>query len=242
MFVTTMDQPVQRSGVSRRVLLGRGSLLATMSYLTLSLKSAGPLVAAKTKSDQAEKEKKGSKTITRTFSSPNAVIIDDDTTANPYPSTIQVSGIKKGKVIDVNVRLRGINHAFPDNIDVLLVAPNGASTVLMTDAGGSPDAVSVTLTLDDEAAEALPDNTVLTNGSFKPASYGGADTFPNVDAPSTSANLALLNGGNPNGEWRLFVVDDAATNTGAFSGGWDLQLTIKLDKKKKKKRRRSGKK
>lgn len=217
-------------------------MLAAMSYLTLDLISAGPLVAAKTGSDQAEKEKKGSKTITRTFSSPNAVIIDDDTTANPYPSTIQVSGIKKGKVIDVNVRLRGINHTFPDNIDVLLVAPNGASSVLMTDAGGSPDAVSVTLTLDDEAAEALPDTTVLTNGSFKPASYGGADTFPNVDAPSTSASLALLNGGNPNGEWRLHVVDDAATNSGAFSGGWDLQLTIELDKKKKKKRRRSGKK
>ena len=238
-FAKTMDQPVQRSGASRRVLLGRASFLAAMSCLALGLKAAGPLVAAKPQSSEARKEKKGSKTITRTFSSPNAVIIDDDTTANPYPSTIQVSGIKKGKVIDVNVRLRGINHAFPDNIDVLLVAPNGASTVLMTDAGGSPDAVSVTLTLDDEAAEPLPDTTVLSNGSFKPASYGGADTFPNVDAPSTTASLALLNGGNPNGEWHLYVVDDAATNSGAFSGGWDLQLTIKLDKKKK--RRRSKK-
>lgn len=238
MIADTMSQSARRSGMPRRRFLKGASLLAATSWL-LGPTAADPLMAAKPKSNsaqskkQVEAEKKGGKTITRTFSSPSAVVINDDTTANPYPSTILVSGLKKGKVIDVNVVLRGVNHGYPDNIDAVLIAPTGAGSVLMSDTGGSTDAASVTLTLDDEAAAALPDAAALTNGAFKPATYGQLDTFPTLGTPPTSANLALLDGGNPNGEWRLYVVDDSAPNVGAFSGGWDLVLTVKLDKKKK---------
>jgi subtilisin-like proprotein convertase family protein len=160
------------------------------------------------------------------------VVIYDNTTADPYPAAIQVSGFKKGKVIDVNVVLRGLNHGFPDHIDAVLMAPSGAAAVLMSDAGGSADAASLTLTLDDEAAAALPDGSGLATGAYKPGNYGAADTYPSLGTSPTAAILSLLDGGNPNGEWRLYVVDDAATNVGAFSGGWDLELTVKLAKKK----------
>lgn len=233
-----INQPIRGTGIARRTLLGRASVLAATSCLALGLGVAEPLLAKKDKSEKAEDEKKGGKTVTRTFSSPNAVIINDDATADPYPSTIQVSGFKKGKVVDVNVILRGLNHSFPDNIDAVLVAPGGASTVLMSDAGGSTDAASVTLTLDDEAATTLPNSTALENGSFTPADHvSGVDTYPTLGVAPTSANLGALKGGNPNGEWRLFVVDDFAGDVGAFSGGWDLVLTVKLVKKKKKNRR-----
>jgi subtilisin-like proprotein convertase family protein len=247
MFADTMDQSVRRRGIARRTLLGRVSLLAAASCLSLGLPVAGPLVAAKPHSGKAKSEKKaeiekskGGKTVTRTFSSPNAVLINDNTTADPYPATIQVSGFKKGKVIDVNVVLRGLNHSFPDHIDAVLMAPSGAAAVLMSDAGGSADAASLTLTLDDEAAAALPDGSGLATGAYKPGNYGAADTYPSLGTSPTAAILSLLDGGNPNGEWRLYVVDDAATNLGAFSGGWDLVLTVKLEKKKK--HRRGGKK
>lgn len=234
MNTDTMDQLIRPAGIARRTLLGRASVLAATSCLALGLGVAEPLLAKKKdKDEEADEEKKGGKTITRTFSSPNAVVINDDATADPYPSTIQVSGFKKGKVVDVNVVLRGLSHTFPDNIDVVLVAPGGASTVLMSDAGGGTDASSLTLTLDDEAATALPDATALENGAFKPGNYGGADTYPSLGVAPTSAKLADLKGGNPNGEWRLFVVDDAVVNEGAFSGGWDLVLTVKLAKKKR---------
>lgn len=233
MVAEMSNQLKRRSVAPRRTLVARASLLAVMSCLTLGMTVAEPLVAAKPKSNQAQSEKKGSKTVTRTFSSPNAVAINDDTTADPYPTTIQVSGIKKGEVKDVNVVLRGLNHAFPDNIDVVLVAPNGASTVLMSDAGAGTDAVNLTLKIDDEAAEALPDSAALANGTFKPANYGVGDVYPSLAAPSETAALSLLNGGNPNGEWSLFLVDDAPINVGSLSGGWDLELTVKLDQKKK---------
>jgi subtilisin-like proprotein convertase family protein len=227
--------------MTRRTLLGRSTVLMATSGLMLGLGAAAPLLAKKNKKKdkETEDEKKGAKTIVRKFSSDNAVVIDDNTTANPYPSTIQVSGIKKGKVIDVNVILRGLNHGFPDNIDAVLVAPGGASTVLMSDVGGGTDALSVTLTLDDEASASLPDATALENGAFKPANFGaGADTYPQLGVAPTEANLSQLDGGNPNGEWRLFVLDDANGSTGAYSGGWDLELTIKLEKKKKKNKKK----
>jgi subtilisin-like proprotein convertase family protein len=234
MFADTKDQPVRRPRAPRRTLVVRASLLAVMSCLTLGLTVAEPLVAAKSNSKQTEEEKKGGKTITRTFSSPNAVVINDNTQADPYPSAIQVSGIKKGKVKDVNVTLRGYNHGFPDNVDVMLVAPDGSSTVLMSDSGGATDASSLTLTFDDQATGTTPDGSTIESGTFKPVNYGAAvDNFPSLGAAPTTVSLAELNGGNPNGEWKLYVVDDTATSVGAFSGGWDLELTAKLAKKKK---------
>ena len=234
MFANTKNQPVRRPGAIHHTRLGRASLLVAMSCLTLGLTVAEPLVSAKPHAKQVQSEKKkGSKTITRTFSSPNAIVINDDTTADPYPSAIQVSGIKKGKIKDVNVTVRGYNHGFPDNVDVMLVAPNGASSVLMSDAGGSTDAASLTLKFDDQATATLPDSTAVENGTFQPANYGAADTFPDIGAAPGIVGLGQMNGGNPNGEWRLYVVDDAAANVGAFSGGWDLEITAKVAKKKK---------
>jgi subtilisin-like proprotein convertase family protein len=233
MFADTKNPSMRRSGAPRRTLLGRASLLAAMSVLTLGLTVAEPLVAAKPHSKQAQEEKKGGKTITRTFSSPNAVVINDDIQADPYPSAIVVSGIKKGKVKDVNVTLRGYNHGFPDNVDVMLVAPDGSSTVLMSDSGGATDAASLTLKFDDQASGTTPDGSTIESGTFKPVNYGAGDAFPLLGAAPATVGLAQLNGGNPNGEWLLYVVDDTATSVGAFSGGWDMELTAKLAKKKK---------
>lgn len=213
---------------ARRGVLGRAALLAAASLLTVGMTVAEPLVSA-----APHAEKKRSKTITRTYSSPNAVVIYDNTTADPYPAAIQVSGFKKGKVKDVNVRLRGYNHGFPDHVDVLLVAPNGASTVLMSDVGGGTDAASLTLTIDDQAPAVLPDGSPLESGTYRPANHGGVDTFPGLGSAPATVGLAQFNGGNPNGEWRLYVVDDAIGSVGAFSGGWDLEITAKTTKKKK---------
>jgi len=38
--------------------------------------------------------------------------------------------------------------------------------------------------------------------------------------------LAALNGGNPNGTWELFVLDDVPVDSGIISNGWILHLTM----------------
>ena len=148
MNTDTINRPFHGTGIDRRRLLSSASILAATSCLSLRLDAAEPLLAKKSKKKEEteDEKKKGSKTVTKTFSSPNSIVINDDTTADPYPSTIKVSGFKKDKVVDVNVVLRGLNHGFPDNIDVALVAPDGANTVLLSDSGGATDAVGVTLT------------------------------------------------------------------------------------------------
>ena len=153
---------------------------------------------------------------------PASITIPNSGVATPYPSTIAVSGLT-GTVSKVTATLAGLNHTFPGDIDVLLVGPGGQSVVLMSDVGGTNDAVNVTVTFDDTAP---PIGTAVVNGTFRPTNSGSGDAFP---APAPAAPhgtvLSTFNGVNPNGTWRLFVVDDAGGDLGAYTGGWSLTIT-----------------
>jgi subtilisin-like proprotein convertase family protein len=153
--------------------------------------------------------------------------------AAPYPSTIEVSGVA-GTVTSVAVTLATFSHAFPDDVDVLLVGPGGQKLILMSDAGGSPDVLNVTLTFDDNATRSLPDSTLIASGVYRPTNYGAIDTFPAPapappylpPAPAGGATLAsTFNGIDPNGAWSLYVVDDADGDVGAIADGWSLTIT-----------------
>src|SRR4029077_4191197 len=54
----------------------------------------------------------------------------------PNPSTITVSGFT-GTVKGVKLSLLGLSHGFPDDINVLLVGPQGQKVFVMGDAGGN---------------------------------------------------------------------------------------------------------
>ncbi len=57
--------------------------------------------------------------------------------ADPYPSTIDVTGIPDDHVVvDLEVVLVRLTHRFADHLDILLVAPNGQSTILLSDVRG----------------------------------------------------------------------------------------------------------
>ena len=146
-------------------------------------------------------------------------------TANPYPSSIQVAGLA-GTVTGVTVNLENFSHAAPDDVDVLLVAPNGRRIVLMSDAGGALPANNLSLTFTDAAASGLPDGSPLASGIFKPTNYDEADTFPSPapqGAPS-GTTLGAFYGTNPNGTWSLYVVDDEGLNAGTIGTGWSLDI------------------
>ena len=188
---------------------------ALAGLMTLPVVSAMPIAA---KSNQ--------KTVHRTFTSSGSG------PAMPYPSTITVKGLKQGKTVDVNVTLRGYSESVPDDIDVLLVSPSGQTAVIMSDVGAAQAVNGITLTLDDAAANSLPDSGLLTSGTFRPtnADSGIPDQFP---APAPSANgssaLTVFNGSNPNGEWRLFVNDAPGNGPGSIAS-WSLEITAKVKK------------
>jgi subtilisin-like proprotein convertase family protein len=245
MFAKIINRSTRRSGTRRRALVARNSLLAAMSVLTLSMTVAEPMVDASPNSrnereSRERSERRSGRTATRTFSSSVPVTINALTTANPYPSAIPVSNFRRGSTVtDVNVVLQGLTHAYADDIDVLLVAPDGNSTILMSDVGGNFSPAGITLTFDDQAPNIWPDEAPLVGGTYKPANYGplDVDSFPSVSAPSNQARLARFNGKTPNGEWRLYVVDDEGLDGGAFNGGWSLQLTTERERDSNRRRR-----
>ena len=185
-------------------------------------------------------EAKGrSRTVTRTFRNPAVIQLltaqTSPVSASPYPSPIAVSG-RGGKIRDVNVRLTRFSHDDPDEVAVLLVGPRGQTATVMAEIGAETQIISLTLRLDDEAATPLTD-TGLRSGTFRPVNDVGAAIAFNAPAPPvTSANAALsvFDGTNPNGTWQLFVQDrNGASDTGAFAGGWELEITTKAKAKKK---------
>jgi len=162
----------------------------------------------------------------RTFSNTAAIAINDNASGSPYPSNITVSGLP-GVVTKVTASLVGVSHTFPDNIDVMLVSPSGENTLLMSDSGGSHAITNVGLQFDDAVPLALPDETLISGGTFEPTNYDtDTDVFP-APAPALGIPVAMgvFIGANPNGVWSLYVRDDLAPDEGTVSGGWTLTIT-----------------
>lgn len=149
---------------------------------------------------------------------------------NPYPSSIVVSGVDEA-VTGVSVKLIGLTHTNPDDLDVLLVGPNGKAVRLMSDCGGSDDVAGLTLTFRDGAA-ALSDSTTLSAGTFAPSEYDNeTDEFPGP-APGGSfvydTTLSVFEGTSGNGTWSLYVFDDEAPGSGLIAGGWSITLSQEI--------------
>jgi subtilisin-like proprotein convertase family protein len=158
--------------------------------------------------------------------------------ANPYPSTISVSGLQ-GNVVTaaggVEVTLNGFTHTYPDDVGVLLVGPTGAAYLLQDGAGDDPNMANVTYKLSDLGQNPLPDTTAWAAGTYRPTTYySPADPFPapgpdtNYQLPALagSATFASVFGGTaPNGTWSLFVRDFQSGDGGEFAGGWTITIT-----------------
>jgi subtilisin-like proprotein convertase family protein len=156
-------------------------------------------------------------------------------TATPYPSEINVSELGTS-VTDVNVTISGLSHSWPDDIGLLLVSPTGQSAILMTDSGGSDvtPVSNINLTFDDAATTALPDSGPLTSDTtYKPgqgtiADRGGCLAPVSFPAPAPASpygtTLSVFNGSDPNGIWKLYVIDDGSQDVGTITG-WSLDIS-----------------
>jgi Ca2+-binding RTX toxin-like protein len=144
--------------------------------------------------------------------------------ANPYPSTINVSGLL-GTVGTATVTLTNLSHTYTDDLDIRLTGPNGVGVFLMSDTGDGNGVNNVTLTFAD-AAPPLPDNDPITAGTFRPTNFadGSADSLlvPPLE-PIATTLAGAFTGIDPNGTWSLRVFDDADIDVGALSG-WTLSL------------------
>ncbi len=182
------------------------------------------------------------------FRNATAISILGASPANPYPSNITVAGATTN-TFRIRVTLYDYYHELPDNVDVLLVGPNGAKYVVMGDVGGTTSITqpnAVTLTFADYPNAVLPDAGPLVTGIFKPTTCetpvtnfpAPAPAGPYVEpgcvvARSNAQTLFGAFGGvTANGVWSLYVRDDAGQARplapevvrGEIRGGWGLEL------------------
>jgi len=177
-------------------------------------------------------------TVTRTFQANNPQRINADYTFNgtggtipssgnatPYPATITVSGVPAGATVK-EIKISGLNHTWPNDIDMAVQSPTGTNVYLMSDAGGSIDLVGVDYTFSDAAATGLQDEAYSPSGSYKPSNFEGSDNFP-APGPGgavSSVTLSTFGNGNQNGTWSLFVVDDLGGDLGNWAS-WSITFT-----------------
>ena len=116
-------------------------------------------------------------TWTTNFANTNAIIINDNTNATPYPSMIVVSGMGS-TLVKATVTLTNLTHNSPTDIGALVVSPAQKNTLIMGHAGGSFAVKQVTLTFDDNAPTNLPQSGQIVTGTNKPSAYGIMQNFP----------------------------------------------------------------
>lgn len=149
------------------------------------------------------------------------ITLNDNASASPYPSTIAISGMA-GTISKVTATLRGFTHTWPSDVDIILVSPGGQAVSLMGAAGGGTSVSGATLTFDDDAASALGEPII--SGTYQPSGMAEAMNSP-APQPPYGAALADFNGGDPNGTWKLYGLDAAASDSGSIAQGWALSVT-----------------
>jgi CSLREA domain-containing protein len=164
----------------------------------------------------------------------NTSITINDGRATPYPSNVTVSGLTVNTATKIQVILSQFSHAYPPDVDVLLVGPQGQRCMLMSDAGGGAPVTNISLTFSSTAATVLPQNSSPGTATYRPANYVSdlvagdlTDAIPDVGVlTDQAADLNVFNQINPNGVWSLYVADDSTGQTGSITNGWLLLVTV----------------
>ncbi|MFM6252277.1 MAG: hypothetical protein ACKPEQ_24545, partial [Dolichospermum sp.] len=162
------------------------------------------------------------------FSNPNPISIDDEFSGgtNPYPSTISVSGLS-GNINNLKVTLNNVSHTWIGDVDLLLVGPTGAKSILMSDIGEALSVSGVNLTFDTSATTLIDASNVGTSGSYKPNDIDINSDFFDSPAPvgPYNADLSVFNNTSGNGTWSLYAFDDFQfLDVGSIAGGWSLTI------------------
>ena len=175
-----------------------------------------------------------------------AMSIPGQNTAQPYPSFINVgtdTTAIANSLSSLTLTIKGISSAALGGLSdarMVLVSPGGSHTLDFLDfAGGNTAFPLSNLTFDDTAASQIPFNFSSTppggNQSFRPSSYKSAFVFP-APAPASYNNAApgggasaktftsAFNGTSPNGDWALYIADNA-NRALSITGGWCLNFT-----------------
>jgi hypothetical protein len=161
---------------------------------------------------------------TQTFTNPTQIDVPDAAIADPYPSSINVSGFA-GNVENAAVTFNGFDHTCFTDVATLLVAPNGAAGVPFAFIGPCPPDPQVPLTLTFNAKATNVFAGESGSGTYIPGTDG---TPVELSEPAPAGPHETLNAVNQtpaNGTWSLYIEDQAGGDKGVVNGGWSLTLS-----------------
>jgi uncharacterized repeat protein (TIGR01451 family) len=120
-----------------------------------------------------------------------------------------------------------VSHSFPSDLDVLLVGPQGQTVVLLSDAIGGGALTDESIVFSISATESLSRTGGLGTGPYKPTDYteSGVDAFGYGGTITSGQDLSVFAGADPNGDWSLYVADDADSDIGMIASGWSLSIS-----------------
>jgi predicted extracellular nuclease len=149
--------------------------------------------------------------------------IEDDAPADPYPSTLDVSGIR-GEVLDVWISFEPISHGYPSDLRVMLAGPTGVGVVLLDRVGGS-DVFGPSRTLQFQRDGApLTSSSSLHELVYAPTGpLSSADFAAPAPRGPYSGDLGVFRGLDPNGVWSLYIEDVEALHGGSVFR-WTLHV------------------
>lgn len=147
--------------------------------------------------------------------------------AGEFPSVIQVAGLSD-PIVEARVTMHNYEHEFAEDVNAVLVAPDGTAVMLMSDCGGATAMTNVNLTFVSGLTNLLFNIDRLESGSYAATDYNFPNrmTFPaptNLPITTTMASFTKL---YPNGEWQLFLEDTRIVDSGVLRGGWSLTFTL----------------
>jgi len=164
------------------------------------------------------------------FSNPETIVINDDTMASPYPSTINVANVV-GNMSKITVTVNDFSHTYASDVDLLLQGP-GAVALLMSHVGYAERESHVTLTFDQSATNSLPLEAPFGSGTYLPTVYTNSPVTPTPTFPSPAPGgpyqpeLNNFVGTSATGDWNLWALDDKKLDVGGISNGWTLNITV----------------
>ncbi len=158
----------------------------------------------------------------QTFTNTAPITIPTIGPADPYPSSILVSGVAQ-PVTAIRVTLRGFEHTYPGDVAVAVRSPAGSYYLLVTGVGGSTNVTNADITFASDALQ--PVGSELQSGTFLPTrglNFNFSGAVPAASAmPLGFGSLSLI---QPNGTWSLFVIDGTGGDDGEIASGWSISF------------------
>ena len=168
---------------------------------------------------------------------PPAVIINDNNQATPYPSTYVVSGLTgviSNNPGSVQINIKDFRHSYPSDASLLLEGPNGNRVILQGRTGGAVGTFDISYTISDLGQMQMSNDALLDGVTYKPSALG-LPFFPSLENTNSYNNPGPVNNGvatlastfggtNPNGIWKLYVLDEYLEDGGQI-GDWSLNIS-----------------